>query len=95
MACFFMDAINSGLGQEVGESFPKPCGARDGGTERTWKYSQRVSESSPPPPGLRQSIDVLSAQDSLQTGSHCPEFRQSAYAGSTPGHPGDPVCSSL
>ena len=31
-----------------GESFPKPCGAMDGGAERTGRYSQRVLESSPP-----------------------------------------------
>jgi hypothetical protein len=32
-------------GQAGGDGFPKPCGAMDGGAERTWMYSQRVSES--------------------------------------------------
>jgi len=33
--------------QAGGDGFPKPCGAMDGGAERTRTYLQRVSESHP------------------------------------------------
>ncbi|MDX5387676.1 MAG: hypothetical protein LPK24_14215, partial [Marinobacter sp.] len=35
--------------EQVGKAFPKPCGAMDGGAERTGMYSQRVLERPSPP----------------------------------------------
>src|SRR5690554_3946718 len=53
------------LGEREGNPFPKPCGAMDGGAERTRTYSQRVLEK-----GSRQcrTLGVPARADTMLSG---------------------------